>query len=104
MAVAPALAKGSSCERSAIILIDGVCNLCNGFVTFVIDNDPHGLFQFAQLQSPQARKILRAMGVDDGDRDSIVLIDQGKIYWRSTAVLHITARLKGGWKFTRLLF
>jgi len=74
---------------SATILFDGVCNLCNGFVQFVIGRDPHARFRFAALQSTAAASLLRDAGVTAPLPDSIVLVQGGRVYTRSTAALRV---------------
>lgn len=84
-------------EPAAVILFDGVCNLCNGAVTFVIDRDPDGYFAFAPLQSETARAML---GPDDGlagAPETIILVEDGRIYTHSAAALRIARRLSGAW-------
>ena len=82
-----------------IILFDGVCNLCNGAVNFVIDHDPDASFRFAALQSDAGREILSKYGIEEGYNLSIVYIRNGKTFMKSTAILEIARRLKGLWKF-----
>jgi predicted DCC family thiol-disulfide oxidoreductase YuxK len=79
-----------------VILFDGVCNLCNGFVQFVIARDPGGRFQFAALQSGAARRVL---GDEAGRRwsDSMVLVERDRIATRSEAALRIARRLRFPW-------
>jgi predicted DCC family thiol-disulfide oxidoreductase YuxK len=83
-----------------LLLFDGVCNLCNGFVTFVIDRDPAAVFRFASLQSEAGRAALRAHGrtVPSGDPETILLIEDGRVYERSTAALRVARRLRGSCK------
>jgi predicted DCC family thiol-disulfide oxidoreductase YuxK len=84
-----------------VILFDGVCNLCNGFVQFVIRHDPAGRFRFAALQSEAAHQLLAAQGlaaVPPGDPESVLLLSGGQLYSHSTAVLHIARRLGGIWR------
>jgi predicted DCC family thiol-disulfide oxidoreductase YuxK len=78
-----------------IIFFDGVCNLCNGAVNFVIDRDPQGLFKLAPLQSEIATKYLDKERISK--LDSIVLYEDGKIYEKSTAALKIAKKLNGAW-------
>jgi predicted DCC family thiol-disulfide oxidoreductase YuxK len=80
-----------------LILFDGVCNLCNGFVQFVIARDPLGVFQFGALQSTSGRHVLARHGRPDPLPDTIVLVADGKTYTRSTAVLHVARRLTFPW-------
>jgi len=90
----------------ATILFDGVCNLCNGFVQFVIRHDARGHFRFAALQSEAARALLDAHGQPLtptlADPDSVVLVEKGRIYTHSAAVLRIAAGLGGGWRWLAL--
>lgn len=81
----------------AIVLFDGVCNLCNGTVQFVIRRDPRGDFQFASLDSAAAKRLLHSVGVRGALPDSMVLIENGRVYTRSTAVLRMMRRLRFPW-------
>ena len=85
---------------SAVVLFDGVCNLCNAAVNFIIDRDSNGYFRFAALQSEAGRRALAEAGgaVPAGDPETIVLIEDGKVYERSRAALGIARRLSGAWK------
>lgn len=80
-----------------IVLFDGVCNLCNGAVNFIIDRDPTNLFVFASLQSDVGSELLRKHKIDPTVTDSIVLIEEGRASVRSTAALRIVRHLKGLW-------
>jgi predicted DCC family thiol-disulfide oxidoreductase YuxK len=79
-----------------IVLFDGVCNLCNSSVQFIIDRDPDAQFRFAPLQSDVGES-LRARHEIPEELDSIVLIDDGKAYWKSSAALRVARRLQGAW-------
>ena len=79
-----------------IILFDGVCNLCNSAVQWVIERDKEGRFDFATLQSHAARRELeRVMGPEEiaALPDSIVLVDSDGIHTRSAAALRIARAL-----------
>jgi predicted DCC family thiol-disulfide oxidoreductase YuxK len=82
---------------SSTILFDGVCNLCNGFVRFVIVRDPAARFRFAALTSPAAAEVLRAAAVDGPLPDSIVLIADDGAYFQSDAALRIARGLRFPW-------
>jgi predicted DCC family thiol-disulfide oxidoreductase YuxK len=85
-------------DTSATILFDGVCNLCNGFVQFVVARDPNQYFRFASLQSEVGQALLREQGLNPTiTPETVVLIEQGKAYSHSTAVLRIVRRLSGAW-------
>ena len=84
---------------SATILFDGVCNFCNGSVNFIIEHDPEGYFKFAPLQSEIGQKLLEENGIDKTVTDSVVLIEDGKAYVRTTAALRIARKLSGAWRW-----
>ncbi len=83
-----------------MILFDGVCNLCSGVVRFIVKRDPKGVFRFASLQSDAGKRLLRDHGVEPsaGDPDTVVLVDHGRVFVRSTAALRIAYRLGGAYK------
>ena len=81
-----------------IILFDGVCNLCSASVQFIIKRDRAGRFSFASLQSGIGQQLSAQHGIDAADLDSIVLVEGGKAYQRSTAALRIGRHLDGAWK------
>ena len=81
----------------AVVLFDGVCNLCNGFVQFVIPRDPDGYFRFAALNSETAARVLSTARQDGPLVDSIVLVEGGGVYVRSAAALRIARRLGFPW-------
>jgi predicted DCC family thiol-disulfide oxidoreductase YuxK len=82
---------------SATILFDGVCNLCNGFVQFVIARDPHAHFRFAALTSDAAKTLLDESGVRQPLPDSIVLLQDGTVHVQSDAALRIARGLAFPW-------
>lgn len=85
-------------DQHPVIFFDGVCNLCNSSVNFVIDRDSHGLFKFASLQSETAGKLLSGYPVDQNKLESIVLLKNDEVFTKSSAVLEITKDLPGPWK------
>src|SRR4051812_35640461 len=82
----------------AIILFDGECNFCDASVQFIIKRDPKGYFQFAAQQSDVGITLKRQYFVPD-TLDSILVIDQHKVYNSSDAALHISKHLNGLWSF-----
>jgi predicted DCC family thiol-disulfide oxidoreductase YuxK len=80
-----------------VVLFDGVCNLCNGAVRFIAANDPQRRFVFLALQSPRAAALLGTPAVAAREPDTIVLLDRGRRYERSDAVLHIALGLRAPW-------
>ncbi len=91
-------------QNHSLILFDGVCNLCNGFVQFVIERDKKGRFLFASLQSEVAQNILKSFDFSMDELKTIVLIENEKIYLRSRAVLRIASQLGGAWKLSAMLY
>ena len=84
----------------SIILFDGVCNFCNTSVNFIIDRDYKNRFKFAALQSDAGRKLLKQFKLDTENLKTIILIESGKYYTKTTAALRIAKHLKGFWKLT----
>jgi predicted DCC family thiol-disulfide oxidoreductase YuxK len=85
-------------ENKSIIFFDGVCNLCNNSVQFIIKRDKHKRFLYASLQSDAARDILLQFKIKNSGFDSIILLENGKLYQKSTAILKIVKQLNGFWK------
>lgn len=81
-----------------IILFDGVCNLCNGAVQYVVKHDPEKQFRFASLQSEAGRQLLESKQLSTTDLSSFLLIDNGELYSKSTAALKVAKRLSGAVK------
>jgi predicted DCC family thiol-disulfide oxidoreductase YuxK len=81
-----------------ILLFDGVCNLCNGLVRFIIKRDRTGKFKFASLQSDTGQQWLERFGLVKNEFESFVLIQGNKYYSKSTAVLKMFREMGGIWK------
>jgi predicted DCC family thiol-disulfide oxidoreductase YuxK len=84
-------------EGRAVVLFDGVCNLCNGTVQFIIAHDPAAHFHFAALESEAARRLLGETQMSGTLPDSVILVEDGRVYTRSTAALRIARRLSFPW-------
>ena len=78
-----------------IILFDGVCNFCDSSVQFIMKRDA-GAFHFASLQSKVGQELVAQYGL--AGVDSVVLIEEGHAYTKSTAALRIARRLGGWWR------
>jgi predicted DCC family thiol-disulfide oxidoreductase YuxK len=95
---------GTEAERSAILLFDGVCNLCNALTNFVIRHDPPpARFRFAALQSATGRRLLERHGLPLDEPASFVVIDRGRALVRSAAVLRVLRILGLPWSLASLL-
>jgi predicted DCC family thiol-disulfide oxidoreductase YuxK len=80
-----------------LILFDGVCNLCNAWVRFVVRRDPAGIFRFAAQQSPIGQAIVEEHLSNASQLFSVILIEENAIYAESDAVLQILSRLTPLW-------
>lgn len=79
-----------------IILFDGICNLCDSAVQFIIKNDKKDLFRFVAIQSDLGKEICNYIGVDQSKIDSIILYHPGvAYYYKSSAVIEIAEDLGG---------
>jgi predicted DCC family thiol-disulfide oxidoreductase YuxK len=81
-----------------ILLFDGVCNLCNSTVQFVIGQDKRAVFRFASLQSDIAQRLLKENNVTENNLNSVILIYGGRYYAYSSAVLEMLRLLGGFWQ------
>jgi len=80
-----------------VILFDGVCNLCNSSVLFIIQRDPQSQFRFASLQSEFGKSYLEKFGLPVTELNSVLLIKDGKLFQKSNAALEIAKLLSGAW-------
>ncbi len=78
-----------------LVLFDGVCNFCSASVRFVIQRDPHARFQFASLQSDVGQYFATQCGFTH--LQTMVLLEQGRVYQKSSAALRISRQLNGLW-------
>ena len=86
-----------------IILFDGVCNLCDAAVQFVIQHDKKDVFRFVALQSELGQEILKHIGINSKNIDSIILYEPGvAYYYKSQAALEIAKSLGGFFHFGTL--
>jgi len=83
-------------QNKKIILFDGVCNLCDSVVQFVIKHDKKDMFRFVALQSELGQEILKHIGINPTNIDSIILYEPGiAYYYKSQAALEIAKNLGG---------
>lgn len=86
-----------------ILLFDGVCNLCQSSVQWVLQRDKSGVFRFAALQSDTGRKHLERFGLNAEKFDTVVLVDGDRIFTRSDAALEIVRRMGSPWSWLSVL-
>lgn len=87
-----------SSDQKSILLFDGICNLCNASVQFILKRDPKEQFIFASLQSDAAKNILLQYNLKNYSLNSLVLIEEGQLFQKSTAALKICRHLNWPWK------
>lgn len=108
--------SGAECDGAdgPIVLFDGVCNLCDAAVRFIIERDPRGKLRFAALQSDAAARLLGPFGdslrgtgsapglVGDLEPGTFYLLEAGRLYRRSTAALRVARHLRAPWPLAGL--
>jgi predicted DCC family thiol-disulfide oxidoreductase YuxK len=80
-----------------IIFFDGVCNLCEGSVQFIIRADKKKRFRFASLQGKHGQELLASHNMPEAELHTFILKEDNKIYKRSTAALRVMKHLGGFW-------
>lgn len=91
--------RGNDMGDKKIILFDGVCNLCNGAIQFIIKRDKKDTFRYAPLQSEIGEQLIAERAIDTSKVDSIILIEPGIAYFtKSDAALGIAQDFGGLWK------
>ena len=81
-------------KNKKLILFDGVCNLCNSSVQYVIKHDTNNQFMFTALQSEAGKQIIDAYHIDTNQVDSILLYTPNKgVVYKSSAALKIATHL-----------
>ncbi|MFC3880257.1 thiol-disulfide oxidoreductase DCC family protein [Algoriphagus namhaensis] len=84
-------------QKPSIILFDGVCNLCNSSIDFIIKRDHKDKFLVGPLQENEGKKLMTLFDVDPKYLDSLVLVQNDQVYYKSTAALRIAKDLSGLW-------
>ena len=82
-----------------VVLFDGVCNLCNGSILFIIKRDPRRRFRFASLQSEAGQALLREHHQPTEKFEAMILIENGMLFRKSSAALWVARRLSSPWAF-----
>ncbi|WP_273274992.1 thiol-disulfide oxidoreductase DCC family protein [Maribacter polysiphoniae] len=91
-------------DTKKIVLFDGVCNLCNRSIQFIIRHDKKDEFRFATLQGDLGKQLVKERHIDTDTVDSIILIEPGVAYYtKSTAALKIGTSFGGAWKLLTVL-
>jgi predicted DCC family thiol-disulfide oxidoreductase YuxK len=89
-------------QNKGIVLFDGYCNLCSWSVQFIIKRDKNDYFRFASLQSEIGKQVINQFNLPSDFDDSVVLIENNQIYFKSTAALRIAKKLKSFWPLSSI--
>ena len=86
-----------------VIVFDGVCALCSRWVRFLLRFDTRGRYRFAAMQGAQGRALLQAHGLDPEDPTSFLLLDAGRVWTDTDAILRVLTGLGGAWRLLGML-
>lgn len=86
-----------------VILFDGVCRLCNGWVRFLLKYDTRATFKLCSVQSEEGKAILSHFGFPTETYDTLLLVEGGQVSTRSEAILRVLRQLPGPWRFFLVL-
>lgn len=95
--------SATAAHAGAVIVFDGVCVLCNGWVRFLLRHDHAQRYRFAAMQSVSGRRLLAAHGLDPDDPISLLLIEDGRAWTGTDAIRRVLAGLGGVWKAAHAL-
>ncbi len=84
-------------KNHPVLLFDGVCNLCDGLVQFIIKWDEKARFRFASLQSEIGQELARQAGLDPSDMGTAILYDEEEFHLKSDMALGVARNLGGLW-------
>ena len=90
--------------HEGIVLFDGVCNLCNWLVQFLLKHDKRAVFTFASLQSTPGKRLSEEHSIDRGSIDSFVYIKNGRAYERSTAMIQVALSLRRQYALSAIFY
>lgn len=97
------MTKIPSTKPSAIIVFDGVCVLCNGWVQFLLKHDREARYRFAAMQGETGRALLQQHGLDPDDPLSFLLVEDSIAHTDSDAILRVVTSLGGMWRIFAVL-
>lgn len=81
-----------------VLVFDGVCVLCSHWVRFVLAHDRHRLYRFAAMQTDTGRELLRSHGLDPNDPKSFLLLEGGRGYMDTDALIRVLKSFGGRWR------
>jgi len=90
-------------NQNPVILFDGICNLCSGWVQFLIRKDTNMKFRFAPIQSETGQRLLHTVGLESSNIETVIYLKENECFRESSAVLEILKDLGGLWTFASVL-
>jgi len=90
-------------NQNPVILFDGICNLCSGWVQFLIRKDTNMKFRFAPIQSETGQRLLHTVGLENSNIETVIYLKENECFRESSAVLEILKDLGGLWTFASVL-
>jgi predicted DCC family thiol-disulfide oxidoreductase YuxK len=90
-------------DRGAVIVFDGICVLCNGWVRFLLKHDRAGRYRFAAMQTEAGRALLAGHGLDPDDPASFLLVEGERAWTDSDAIRRVLTGLGGAWRLAAVM-
>jgi len=87
---------------SDIIVFDGICHLCNGWVQFLLKRDRQGRLRFAAMQGETGRRLLKQHGLNPDDPSSFLYFTEGQAYTDTEAIMRVLSSLGGMWELAAM--
>lgn len=95
--------EGARSQEGPVIVFDGICVLCNGWVRFLLEHDREARYRFAAMQTDAGRALLASHGLDPDDPASFLLVEDGRAWTDTEAIRRVLAGLGGVWRLAALL-
>jgi predicted DCC family thiol-disulfide oxidoreductase YuxK len=90
-------------NKHPVLIFDGVCNLCEALVIFIVKRDKNATFRFITAQSEVGQRIQKQIGVDAIRNTTMILLKNGQIFTQSDAAIEVAKGLDGPWKLLTIL-
>jgi predicted DCC family thiol-disulfide oxidoreductase YuxK len=86
-----------------VLVFDGVCVLCSHWVSFVLRHDHQSLYKFAAMQTATGRDLLTRHGLDPNDPKSFLLLEGGRGYMDTNALIRVLTSFGGAWRVVAMV-
>ncbi|MEL1265979.1 thiol-disulfide oxidoreductase DCC family protein [Pseudoxanthomonas putridarboris] len=93
---------GARSHEGPVVVFDGICVLCNGWVRFLLKHDRQGRCRFAAMQTDAGRELLVSHGLDPDDPVSFLLVEGGRAWTDTDAIRRVLTGLGGAWRLAAL--